>query len=318
VCCPRNSLAQPLPVLLIPAKAGIQGFLCVFHDPDFHVHTSARANDSEIVLMNLRDSILARLLCLTLFQDKKGEPMLVTDKFVFLHLPRAGGTFVYEVVTKFFPSAREIGYHFPRELLPREYSHLPILGTVRNPWEFYVSWYYHVRPRGAASTFFSWVSENGKLGFVETIQNALNLGVNDERLDDLIEMLPDHVDYGTRNIPNITKDAMRKARSTGVGYYTFRFNQLFEKADDVFFCRVDTLRQDLLTFFDGIGAASDELREYVLRLDKKNTAEYAQGSSTYYTSDLAELVQIRDRQLVERFGFTFDGYASGNRREAAA
>jgi hypothetical protein len=38
--------------------------------------------------------------------------MLVTDKFVFLHLPRAGGTFVYDVVKKFFPSAREIGYGF--------------------------------------------------------------------------------------------------------------------------------------------------------------------------------------------------------------
>ena len=63
--------------------------------------------------------------------------MLVTDKFVFVHLPRSGGTFVYEVVRKFFPSALEIGYHLPRSLLPKEYGHLPVLGTVRNPWEFY-------------------------------------------------------------------------------------------------------------------------------------------------------------------------------------
>jgi hypothetical protein len=161
------------------------------------------------------------------------------------------------------------------------------------------------------------VSENGRLGFVETIRNALNLGVNDERLDVLIEMLPEDVDYGRRNIPNITKNSMRKVRGTGVGYYTFRFNQLFGKADDVFFCRVETLRRDLVAFFDGVGAATDELREYVLRLDKKNTAEYAQVS-TYYTAELAELVGIRDRQLVERFGFTFEGYPSGNRRDAAA
>ncbi len=37
--------------------------------------------------------------------------MLITDKFAFLHLPRAGGTFVYEV-SEIFPSAREIGHHF--------------------------------------------------------------------------------------------------------------------------------------------------------------------------------------------------------------
>ena len=243
--------------------------------------------------------------------------MLVTNKFVFLHLPRAGGTFVYDVVRKFFPSAREIGYHFPRELLPREYSHLPILGTVRNPWEFYVSWYHHVQPRGSASTFFSWVSDNGKLGFIETIRNALNLGLNDERLDILMEMLPEHVDYRKKNIPNITKDSMRKVRGTGLGYYTFRFNQIFGTSDDVFFCRVDSLRQDLVAFFDQIGAANDELREYVLRLDKKNTAEYAQ-LSTYYTAELAELVRNRDRELIDRFGFTFEGHASENTRDAAA
>jgi hypothetical protein len=252
-----------------------------------------------------------------LFRPEEEHNMLVTDKFVFLHLPRAGGTFVYEVVTKFFPSAREIGYHFPRELLPREYSHLPILGTIRNPWEFYVSWYHHVRPRGAASTFFSWVSENGNLGFLETIRNALNLGVNDERLDVLIKMLPDRVDYGKRNIPNITKDSMRKVRGTGVGYYTFRFNQLFGRADDVVFCRVETLREDLVAFFDGIGAGSDELHEYVLRLDKKNTAEYV-PVPTHYTPELAELVNSRDSQVIERFGYTFKKHASRSKGDSAA
>ena len=243
--------------------------------------------------------------------------MLITDKFVFLHLPRAGGTFVYEVVRKFFPSAREIGYHFPRELLPAEYSHLPILGVIRNPWEFYVSWYEHVRPRNTASIMFSWLSDNGTLDFIGTTRNALNLGTDNERLDVLIERLPEHVDYSRRNIPNITKDSMHKVRGAGVGYYTFRFNQLFENADDVFFCRLDSLRQDLVAFFDGIGVATGELRDYVLRLDKQNTSEYTHASD-YYTADLAELVRIRDRQVVERFGFTFDGHASENTCNAAA
>jgi hypothetical protein len=231
--------------------------------------------------------------------------LIVTNKFVFMHLPRSGGTFVSEVIRKFFPSGREIGYHLPRELLPREYSHLPVLGTVRNPWEFYVSWYHHVFPRDAATTLISWMTENGRLGFVGTLLNALNLGVNDERLDVLIEMLPEHVDYGRRHIPNITKDSIRKVRGTGVAYYTFRFNQMFGNADDVFFCRLETLRQDLVSFFEGIGAATDELRDYVLRSDKKNIAEHLHYS-TYYTPELAELVSIRDRPLIERFGYVFE------------
>jgi hypothetical protein len=240
---------------------------------------------------------------------RRREAMIVTDKFVFVHLPRSGGTFISEVIRKFFPSAYEIGYHLPRSLLPREYSHLPLLGAVRNPWEFYVSWYHHVWPRDAASVLVSWLSENGKLGFIGTTRNALNLGVNDERLGVLIDMLPEQVDYRRRNIPNITKDAMRRVRGTGVGYYSFRFNHLFGDADDVFVCRLESLRQDLVSFFEGIGAATDELRDYVLRLDKKNIAEYLHYS-TYYTSELAALVSIRDRQLIERFGYVFEQASS--------
>jgi hypothetical protein len=51
--------------------------------------------------------------------------------------------------------------------------------------------------------------------------------------------------------------------------------------------------------------ATDELRDYVFRLDKKNTAQH-RHYSTYYTSDLAELVLMRDRPIVERFGYVFE------------
>jgi hypothetical protein len=48
------------------------------------------------------------------------------------------------------------------------------------------------------------MSENGGLGFIGSARNLLNLGVNNERLDVLIEMLPEQVDYDRRSIPNIS------------------------------------------------------------------------------------------------------------------
>jgi len=235
--------------------------------------------------------------------------MIATDKFVFAHLPRSAGTFVTGVIKKFFPSAYEIGHHLPRELLPKEYSHLPVLGTVRNPWEFYVSLYHYVWPKDAASVLVAWMSENGSLGFKGSIRNLLNLGVNDERLDILVEMLPERLDYSKRTIPAATKNAMRRVRGTGVGYYTLRFNQTFGNANDVFFCRLETLTQDLIAFFEGIGVATNELRDYVLGSDKVNAAEHLHYS-TYYTPDLSELVSIRDRPLIERFGYVFEQASS--------
>jgi hypothetical protein len=231
--------------------------------------------------------------------------MIVTDKFVFVHFPRTGGTFITDVIMRFFPSAHEIGYHLPRSLLPREYSYLPVLGSVRNPWEFYVSWYFHVWPRDAATPLHSWLSENGKHQFEGATRNALNLGTDNDRLDALIKNMPDEVDYSTRNIPNISRDALRKVRGTGVGYYTFRFNHLFGNADEVFFCRQESLRADLIHFLERIGAASDDIRADVLESEKKNTADHSHYSS-YYTPELAHLVSIRDRAVIERFSYTFE------------
>jgi hypothetical protein len=235
--------------------------------------------------------------------------MIVTDKFVFLHLPRAGGTFVYEVIKRFFPSAIEIGYHLPREMLPKEYSHLPILGTVRNPWEFYVSWYhYQYFSRTYSSSknaLFSSVSENRTLDLAQTIRNALDLGVTDDKLNLLIQSLPTSFDYTQRKIPNLTKELMARIRNSGLGLYTFRFNQTFGSADDVFFCRVESLRNDLLTFFESIGVASDAIRQHVLDLDKKNSSVHRHYSA-YYTPQLVDLVSLRDFRLIERFGFTFE------------
>jgi len=201
----------------------------------------------------------------------------------------------------------------PRALLPSEFSHLPVFGTVRNPWEFYVSWYHHQQSSNRHGPLISFVTENRKLDFVQTTRNALNLGVSDDKLDVLIRALPEDFNYQERHVSNLTRDVMRKIRGTGMGLYTFRFNHLFGQADDVFFCRVESLRSDLMAFFETIGIASDALRSYVIGLDKKNISEHLHYS-TYYTPELAELVLIRDRPLIERFGYVFEQASSVNPR----
>jgi hypothetical protein len=64
-----------------------------------------------------------------------------------------------------------------------------------------------------------------------------------------------------------------------------------------------------MAFFERIGVASDDLRRHVLELDKKNISEH-RHYSTYYTPELAELVMIRDRPLIERFGYFFEQASS--------
>ena len=231
--------------------------------------------------------------------------MLVTDNFVFVHLPRSGGTFVSDVIKKFFPSVREIGYHLPLSALPREFATLPVLGTVRNPWAFYPSWYFHHLPGGRHLPLFCALSENRTLDFAQTARNALNLAGSAGALDALIPQLAKDFNYTERHVSNLTRSEMEKIRGTGLGLYSFRFNQLFGSSNKIFFCRVESLRSDLIEFFDTMRLAADPLRSYVLELGKKNTSEHHHYSS-YYTRELAELVAVRDRPLVERFGYRFE------------
>jgi hypothetical protein len=151
------------------------------------------------------------------------------------------------------------------------------------------------------------MSDSGRLGFADSVKNLANLGFDNTQLDKLIQMLPEHIDYSKTIIPNVTKETVRDVRNTGIGYYTFRFRQMFGNTNDVFFCQLETVRDDLLSFFKLIGAMSDELREYVLASEKQNSVTHLH-TSTYYTADLAELIAIRDEELIAKFGYVFEQY----------
>ena len=75
--------------------------------------------------------------------------------------------------------------------------------------------------------------------------------------------------------------------------------------------RQERLRTDLIHFLEQVGAANDEIRTHILESEKKNTAEHRHYSS-YYTPELAELVSIRDRSVIERFGYVFEKTPAAN------
>ncbi len=73
-----------------------------------------------------------------------------------------------------FPDARELGY-LPRSMLPAAHAHLPVLGFVRNPWGYYVSWYSFQRQRPQPNLLFRVLSAAGTLDFAATIENMVQL-----------------------------------------------------------------------------------------------------------------------------------------------
>ena len=86
--------------------------------------------------------------------------MIVTDRLLFLHLHKSGGTFVNSLLMHCVPSARRIGYHLPYREAPQAFRDRPVVGTVRSPWAYYVSWYHFQSAQAKPNILFQVCSNN--------------------------------------------------------------------------------------------------------------------------------------------------------------
>ena len=229
--------------------------------------------------------------------------MIVTDKFVYLHLHKSGGTFVNECLMRFCPSAKMLGYHLPRSMIPHEFAHLPVLGFVRNPWSYYVSWFAFQSQMAQPNALFRIASENRSLDFSGTLRNLLALGSGSEKLDVLLMSLPKA--YGNQGL-NLPGSALAPIRDSGRGLYSFLFDYMYSGGgSEAHIGRVESLRSDLLTFLDSIeGALTAPMRDFIDQAAPRNASRH-EAFRDFYNEETAALVAERDRLVVERFGYHF-------------
>ena len=104
--------------------------------------------------------------------------MLVHDRFVFIHNQKCGGVFVRETLGRELGAAvRQHAFrHAGWSEIPAAARGLPVLCYVRNPWDWYVSWYQFKRQcPSARGPLFDLLSDRGEYDFRRTVQNACEL-----------------------------------------------------------------------------------------------------------------------------------------------
>lgn len=227
--------------------------------------------------------------------------MIATDKLLFLHLHKSGGTFVNALLLRCVPSSTPVGYHLPYRETPPQFRELPVVGTVRSPWAYYVSWYHFQAGQQSPNHLYRLCSEDGSLGFDATIRNLVNLARDDQRLDRLQEALPDG--YTKRGL-NLTKADVADLRQHGAGFYSFLYERLYRGARMPRILRVERLRDELRRALLELGCLPDSCIEAFLSDAPDLNVSQHEDPAGYYDDDLAELVARRDRAVIDSFDYT--------------
>ena len=206
-------------------------------------------------------------------------PVLITPDFVFVHVPKTGGTWVRGMIPAEWRIA-ELETHREHDRVPPEYTDLPVLAFVRNPWDWYVS-FWDDRVRGL-TTDDGWIDEllRPDLGFETFLRAALYTR-----------------DFRYR--------VGRWMREEGLDLYSAMFRDITMPRRSVWFGRFENLRADLLRFLDEVTTVDEALRKRILT----SPAEYVGGHRdyrTYYTPELRDLVAERCERIITRFGYRFD------------
>jgi hypothetical protein len=229
--------------------------------------------------------------------------VILTDHFVFLHLHKAGGTFVNDFLLACVPNARQVGYHLPRSMIPESHRDLPIVGFVRSPWSYYVSWYTFQKRRAEPNALFRILSDDGRLDFEPTVRNMLDLCEGGPRLAALARALPQT--YANRGL-NVPGPVVASIEGSGLGFFAFLYRHLFgEDTGRRYIGRMERLRDTLLLTCELAGMpVTDSMRRYLAVSPARNTSEHG-AYMEYFGAPLREHVARRDALVIERHGYGF-------------
>ncbi len=228
--------------------------------------------------------------------------MIATSRFVFLHLHKSGGTFVNEWLLRYFGDARPVGYHLPRRLIPPAWGQLPVLGLVRNPWSYYVSWYAFQSAMERPNALFRLLSDDRRLDFEGTIRNMLNLGAGSAHLDALIDALPSS--YGSHGL-NLPGPELSAIRDTGLGFYSFLYRYMYAGEPPTRIGRMERLRDELPSLLVGAGVQIGRAAStYLLEAPATNRSAHA-GYAEYYGTELRDLVAQHDADIIAKHDYRF-------------
>jgi hypothetical protein len=120
----------------------------------------------------------------------------------------------------------------------------------------------------------------------------------------LLTTLPS--DYGNQGL-NLPAFALAPIRDSGKGFYSYLYGYMYAGGEaPATIGRVENLRADFKNFLHGLEAPlPPALIDFIDQAQPRN-ASIHRSWREHYDDDLAELVALRDHDVVQRHGYRFD------------
>ena len=235
--------------------------------------------------------------------------MICTSEFTFIHLHKTGGQSISNALLQTIPDAREIGYHLPLKYLPSDATSLPVIGVLRNPWDWYVSWYAFNNLHGVKNPLFSIVSRGKQVGFNDTIKNLVEY-TEQTHYNEIMKvahrsLLPD--DFENDGGSGFKKSCLDEFYSASDGYYSMLANRMFgEDFKGVHLIQFENLESEFISTLKQLGIKQVTAVENILINEPKKNKSARGHYSQYYNEDLIELISSKERRIIEEFGYEFE------------
>jgi hypothetical protein len=244
--------------------------------------------------------------------------MIVTDKFVFIHMHKTGGQSLGHIIHDCVPSAKPIGYHYPYHMLPAEYAGLPVVGMVRNPWDWYVSWYaFNTRPEINTPLFFI-ISDGFQADCKRTIKNLVNLCSDSPESQNyrnaLIDILPETLE-GNVGV-GLTKDSIRNMPSSEFGYYSWQFQRMHGDIENeaLHIGLFENLQQEFLSIMKELNVDEVDVMQAKFDTSPRMNASRHSHYSRYLDDELRDLIAQKESLLIEKYDYEFEQDKSDEKR----
>lgn len=235
--------------------------------------------------------------------------MITNDHFTFIHMHKTGGQTLSNLLS-LIKSSREVGYHYPISELPAYAKDRPIVGMVRNPWSWYVSWYAFNAAMEIKTPLFTVLSHAANADMRTTLVNLINLGsdadVSRFHRKALIDILPDTLE-GNRG-PGLTKASIKDLEASGKGYYSWLFERMHGDLHNpnLYIGRFENLQGDFINIMKELSVPeTPQMEASFAKVGHLNSSRHSHYSN-YYDEDLKNLVAEKDALIVDLYDYSFE------------